>query len=72
MHYLNFKIIQGTPNFMVINFNDRAADYTKIAKNGFERNEIINTQISTQLFALVDAVYMSNELIEIRSWTLNA
>lgn len=66
---LDFTLIEEKPNFIVVNATNRSSDYSSVAHSGFLREEVIGTPIAEQVFAIVDAIYMSQGMNEIRSWT---
>lgn len=66
---LEFKLIHGQPNFMVQNSNEAIQDFRSVAGNGSLRDDIIGTELAPHIFAIIDAVYMSENLKEIRDWS---
>ena len=67
---LDFRIIEGAPQFMVVDPEQRATLYSELASTALRRAEVIGTVIAPQVFAIVDAVYIGeSELDEIRRWT---
>lgn len=66
---LEFLLIDGKPNFIVRNSEDANQDYSSVAINGSLRDEIIGTGSASHIFAITDAIYMSDKVQEIRGWS---
>lgn len=64
---LDFRLIEGTPQFMVVDAHNRETAGSVGAT--LSRADIIGTPIAPQVFAIVDAIYMSKGLVEVRSWS---
>lgn len=59
-----FRIIDGQPQFMVIDAADRpvAKDDT-LAATALRRNDVIGTPIASEVFAILDAIWLGDERI---------
>lgn len=66
---LEFLLLNGNPNFMVRNSNEANRKFTSLAHYETLRDDIIGTTLAPHIFAITDALYMSEYLQEIRSWS---
>ena len=67
---LDFRVIDGSPQFMVIDATGRVAADSELVGTALQRNDVIGTPVAAQVFALVDAIYMRDgRLDEVRSWS---
>jgi hypothetical protein len=66
---LDFRLIDGAPQFMVVDALNRAISERPLVGTGLKRSEVIGTPLAPQVFAIVDAVYMSDSADEIRTWS---
>jgi len=66
---LDYRIVEGSPQFMVVDAQGRLASDGKLANSALKQSEIIGTPLAPQVFALIDAIYMGDpRLDEIRAW----
>jgi hypothetical protein len=66
---LDYRLIDGAPQFMVVDANNRETLESPLFGIALKRSDIIGTQLAAQVFAIVDAVYMSDGAGEIRHWS---
>ncbi len=66
---LEFKLINRGPNFIVRNSSEANQDFSEIASSGSLRDDIIGTDLAPHIFAIIDAVYMSENMKDIRDWS---
>lgn len=66
---LDFRLIDGAPQFMVVDAENRATSGSPLVGTLLKRSDVIGTPIAAQAFAVIDAVYMSDSGNEVRSWT---
>jgi hypothetical protein len=70
-HYavaLDYRLIEGTPQFIVVDALNRATSGSPLVGTALKRMDVIGTPLATQVFAIVDAVYMSDSASEMRCW----
>lgn len=66
---LDCRIIEGAPQFMVVDAHGRLPSAEDLAGSALTRSEVIGTPLAPQVFELVDAVYISDpRLEEVRNW----
>jgi hypothetical protein len=65
---LDYQLIDGAPQFMVVDALGRATSESPPFGTALKRSGVIGTPLATQVFALVDAVYMSDSASEVRHW----
>ncbi|HEV2549370.1 MAG TPA: hypothetical protein VGU20_18675 [Stellaceae bacterium] len=66
---LDYRIVEGSPQFMVVDAQGRLTSDGDLADSALKRSEIIGTPLAPQVFALIDAIYMGDpRLHEIRTW----
>ncbi len=65
---LDYRLIEGTPQFMVVDALNRATSGSPLVGTALKRTDVIGTPLATQVFAIVDAVYMSDSAGELRQW----
>src|SRR5262245_60871494 len=66
---LDYRIVQGSPQFMVVDAQDRLTAGGELAESALKRSEIIGTPLAPRVYALIDAIYMGDpRLDEIRTW----
>ena len=66
---LDCRIIEGAPQFMVVDAHGRLPSAQDVAESALTRSEVIGTPLAPQIFQLVDEVYISDpRLAEIRNW----
>lgn len=65
---MEFLSIEGRPNFMVRNSDEAEQNYNSIAQITLSRKDVIGTPFAPHIFALTDAIYMSDELEHVRAW----
>jgi hypothetical protein len=66
---LDYRFFAQGSSFMVVNSDERTADYSSISSVCLARSDVIGTPLAKQVFTIVDAIYMSSELEEVRAWT---
>jgi hypothetical protein len=66
---LDFRLVQGAPQFIVVDAENRATSESPLVGTALKRTEVIGTPIAAQVFAVVDAVYMSDGVGDVRSWS---
>jgi hypothetical protein len=66
---VDFRLIDGAPQFMVVDALDRATSGSPFVGTALKRSDVIGTPLAPQVFATVDAVYMSNSAGEVRQWS---
>jgi hypothetical protein len=67
---LNYRILEATPQFMVVDALGRLPCGDELAGAALERKEVIGTPLAPQVFAVVDAIYMGDpRLEEVRAWS---
>ncbi len=66
---LDFRLIDGAPQFMVVDALDRATSGSPLVGTALKRSDVIGTSLAPQVFAVVDAVYMSDGVGEVRHWS---
>jgi hypothetical protein len=54
---------------MVVDAENRATSDSPLVGTVLKRSDVIGTPIAAQVFAVIDAVYMSNSGSEVRSWS---
>jgi hypothetical protein len=63
---LDCRVSSGKPAFMVVD----ASPFPTVAARSLKRREVIGTELSAQVFPMVDAIYMNDpRLDEIRQWS---
>ncbi len=65
---LDYRLIEGTPQFMVVDAINRATSGSPLVGAALKRTDVIGTPLALQVFAIVDAVYMSDSAGELRLW----
>jgi hypothetical protein len=66
---LEYRIVEGSPQFMVVDAQGRLTSDQDIAGFALKRSEIIGTPLAPRVFALIDAIYIGDpRLDEIRTW----
>lgn len=70
---LDFRLIDGSPQLMVVDADDRMPPGNDDSPFGtaFKRSDVIGTSLAAQVFAIVDAIYMSGSAVEVRPWSEN-
>jgi hypothetical protein len=59
-----YRIIDGAPQFMVIDAADRpVAKSGKLAAAALRRDQVIGTPLATDVFAMLDSVWLSDDRI---------
>jgi hypothetical protein len=66
---LDYRLIDGAPQFMVVDALDRATSGSPLVGAALKRSDVIGTPLAPQVFAIVDAVYMSDSADEVRHWS---
>lgn len=66
---LDFRLIDGTPQFMVVDALGRVTSGSPLVGTALKRSDVIGTPLAPQVFAVVDAVYMSHSVGEVRHWS---
>ena len=66
---LEFRVVDGAPQFMVIDAGERPVSKSKLANAALSREDVIGTPIAQTVFAISDAVYMTEGVKELRSWS---
>jgi hypothetical protein len=54
---------------MVVDAIDRVTSGSSLASKALLRSDVIGTALAAELFAIVDAVYMSDSVDEVRLWS---
>ncbi len=66
---LDYRIVEGSHQFMVVDAHGRLTYGSELADSALNRSEVIGTPLASQVFALIDAIYMGDpRLDEIRTW----
>lgn len=67
---LDFRVIDGTPQYMVVDAKDRPAASSDLVGKALTRADVIGTPLAAQVFEIVDAVYLSDPTVdELRRWS---
>jgi hypothetical protein len=66
---LDFRLINGAPQFMVVDAENRHTARSPLVGTALKRTDVIGTPLAAQVFAVIDAVYMSDGASEVRSWS---
>jgi hypothetical protein len=66
---LDFRVIEDSPQFMVVDAKNRVTSGSPLVGTALVRSDVIGTTLAPQIFAILDAVYMTPELDELRSWS---
>ena len=66
---LDFRLIEGVPKFMVVDAVERATSGSPLVGTSMMRSDLIGTPLADQVFALIDAIYLSQSASEVRSWS---
>jgi hypothetical protein len=65
---LDLRLIDGAPQFMVVDAANRVTSESPLVGTSLKRAEVIGTPIAENVFAVIDAVYMSDCAHEVRDW----
>jgi hypothetical protein len=66
---LKYGIGDGASGFAIVDGADRSITNSKLVGRSFTRAEVINTPLAGQVFAIADAVFMTDpRLDEVRTW----
>ena len=65
---LDYRLIDGAPQFTVVDALNRATSGSILVGTALKRSDVIGSPLAPQLFAIVDAVYMSDSAGEVRHW----
>jgi hypothetical protein len=66
---LDCRIVEASPQFMVVDAHGRLPSADELAGSALKRSEVIGTPLAPQVFALVDEIYAGDaRLEEIRNW----
>ena len=65
---LDHQLIDGATQFMLVDAQDRATSASPLVGTALKRSDVIGTPLAHQVFAIVDAVYMSDSVGEVRDW----
>jgi hypothetical protein len=66
---LDFRLIDGAPQFMVVDAVNRVTSESALVGTALKRADVIGTPLAPQVFAIVDAVFMSDSAREVRHWS---
>jgi hypothetical protein len=66
---LDFRLIDGAPQFMVVDALNRATSGSPLVGTALKRSDVVGTSLAPQVFAIVDAVFMSDGVREVRQWS---
>jgi len=67
---LDCRIVEASPQFMVVDAEGRLPSADDLAGSALKRSEVVDTPLAPQVFALVDAIYMRDPRLEkIRNWS---
>lgn len=67
---LDCRVVEASPQFMVVDAQSRLPSADDFASSTLKRSEVIGTPLAPQVFALVDAIYISDpRLEEVRHWS---
>jgi len=66
---LDYRLIDGSPQFMVVDALSRVTSGSPLVGTALKRSDVIGTPLEPQVFAIVDAVYMSDSACELRHWS---
>jgi hypothetical protein len=66
---LDLRLIDGSAQFMVVDALDRATSGSPLVGTALKRSDVIDTPLAPQIFAIVDAVYMSHGARELHDWS---
>jgi hypothetical protein len=59
-----FRIVQGEPQFMVVDAASRSeAKTSSLAANALQRTQVIGTPVAQRIFAMLDAIWLSDNRI---------
>jgi hypothetical protein len=66
---LDYRIVESSGEFMVVDSRGRIPSVDRLAGTALKRSDVIGTPLAPQVFAVVDAIYMSDRrLDELRAW----
>ena len=66
---LDYRIVEASPQFMVVDAHNRLTSGADLFRSALNRSDVIGTPLASQVFALVDAVYMGDSrLDELHRW----
>ena len=65
---LFFRLMTDTPEFMIIDAQGDEASCV-LTDTALKRSDVVGTPLAHQIFAIADAVYMSESLREVRAWS---
>ena len=66
---LDFRVMDGGPQFMVVDPVNRVTSGSPLVGRPLERSDVIGTPLAPHIFAIADAVYMSDSAAEVRQWS---
>ena len=66
---LDFRVIDGSPQFMVVDALGRLTLEQPLVGRTLQRSDVIGTPLAPQVFAIVDAIYISDIAREVRQWS---
>jgi hypothetical protein len=67
---LDCRIAEASPQFMLVDAEGRLPSADDLASVALKRSEVVGTPLAPQVFALVDAIYLSDPRIEeVRNWS---
>ncbi|MBO6719320.1 MAG: hypothetical protein JJ913_15285 [Rhizobiaceae bacterium] len=68
---LDYRLIDGSGAFMVVDAEDRipTQDGKPMFDVALKRTDVIGTALAPEVFAIVDAIFMSDSAGELRSWS---
>lgn len=66
---VDMRVIDGAPAFMVVDAVDRITSGSPLVGTALMRTDVIGTPLAPQAFAIIDAVYMSDVVAELRRWS---
>jgi hypothetical protein len=66
---LDFHIGGQAPEFVVVDAHTRGASFAALAATTLSRSDVIGTPLAAQVYAVVDAIYMSDGVEAVRAWS---
>jgi hypothetical protein len=65
---LDYRLVDNIPTWMVVDAVNRVTSKSTLVGAAFKRTDVIGTPLAPQVFAIVDAVYVSTGIEELRTW----
>ena len=69
---VDFSIVEGAPQFKIVDAGDRPVSKSSLAEKALARSEIVDTPIAPDILAMIDVIYQSESVSELRDWSAAA